>query len=271
MLSSAFAFFRSEPLEKLPILAYHRIADSGPVRLKEYRVSVQAFDAQVSYLREQGYYSVDLFEWSLGKLTGKPASGRRPILITFDDGYRDFIDVAWPVLQRHGFSAMVFVVTDKVGSVADWDLHFGDPAPLLDWAQIRQLRCEGVRFGSHTATHQPLSQIPIRDAIQEATGSRTLLQQQLGEEIQAIAYPWGVSDERIRRELMTCGYKLGLRQLRREGVRFGSHTATHQPLSHIPIEDAIQEATWSRTLLQQQLGEEVRSIAYPWGVSDETV
>jgi peptidoglycan/xylan/chitin deacetylase (PgdA/CDA1 family) len=210
MLSSAFAFFKREPLERLPILAYHRIANSGPVRLKEYRVSVQAFEGQVSYLREQGYYSVDLFEWSSGKLTGKPASGRRPILITFDDGYRDFIDVAWPVLQRHGFSAMVFVVTDKVGSVADWDLHFGDPAPLLDWAQIRQLRCEGVRFGSHTATHQPLSQIPIRDAIQEATSSRTLLQQQLGEEVDAIAYPWGVSDARVRSELMTCGYKLGL-------------------------------------------------------------
>ena len=210
MLSSAFAFFKSEPLERLPILAYHRIADSGPVRLKEYRVPVQAFDAQVSYLREQGYYSVDLFEWSSGKLTGKPASGRRPILITFDDGYRDFIDVAWPVLQRHGFSAMVFVVTHKVGSVADWDLHFGDPAPLLDWAQIRQLRCEGVRFGSHTATHQPLSHLPMRDAIQEATWSRTLLQQQLEEEVHAIAYPWGVSDARIRRELMTCGYKLGL-------------------------------------------------------------
>src|SRR5205814_5958239 len=112
MLSSAFAFFKREPLERLPILAYHRIADSGPVRLKEYRVSVQAFDAQISYLREQGYYSVDLFEWSLGKLTGKLASRRRPILITFDDGYRDFIDFAWPILQRHGFSAMVFVVTD---------------------------------------------------------------------------------------------------------------------------------------------------------------
>jgi peptidoglycan/xylan/chitin deacetylase (PgdA/CDA1 family) len=196
-------------LERLPILAYHRIADSGPVKLKEYRVPVQAFEAQVSYLRQQGYYSVDLFEWSSGKLTGKPASGR-PILITFDDGYRDFIDFAWPVLQRHGFSAMVFVVTHKVGSVADWDIHLGDPAPLLDWAQIRQLRREGVRFGSHTATHQPLSHIPIRDAIQEATWSRTLLQQQLGEEVRAIAYPWGVSDARVRRELMTCGYKLGL-------------------------------------------------------------
>jgi len=198
-----------EGLGRLPILAYHRIADSGPVKLKEYRVSVQAFEAQVSYLRQEGYYSVDLFDWSSGTLTAKPGSGR-PILITFDDGYRDFIDFAWPVLQRHGFSAMVFVVTDKVGSVADWDSHLGDPAPLLDWAQIRQLRGEGVRFGSHTATHQPLSHIPIEDAIQEARWSRTLLQQQLGEEVRSIAYPWGVSDETVRRELITCGYKLGL-------------------------------------------------------------
>jgi peptidoglycan/xylan/chitin deacetylase (PgdA/CDA1 family) len=199
----------TEDLERLRILAYHRIANSGPVGLREYRLPVQAFEAQVSYLRQQGYYSVDLFEWSSGKLTGKPASGR-PILITFDDGYCDFIDFAWPVLQRHGFSAMVFVVTHKVGSVADWDIHLGDPAPLLDWAQIRQLRREGVRFGSHTATHQPLSKIPIVDAIKEATWSRTLLQQQLGEEVHAIAYPWGVSDARIKGELIRCGYKLAL-------------------------------------------------------------
>jgi peptidoglycan/xylan/chitin deacetylase (PgdA/CDA1 family) len=198
-----------ERLERLQILAYHRIADCGPIKLKEYRVAIQAFEAQVSYLQQEGYYSVDLLEWSSGKLTAKPGSGR-PILITFDDGYRDFIDVAWPVLQRHGFSAMVFVVTDKVGSVADWDSHLGDPAALLDWAQIKQLRCEGVRFGSHTATHQPLSHIPIEDAIQEATQSRTLLQQKLGEEVRSIAYPWGVSDETVRRELITCGYQLGL-------------------------------------------------------------
>ncbi len=208
-MGSREAKLSREGLERLPILAYHRIANSGPVGLREYRLPVEAFEAQVSYLRQQGYYSVDLFEWSLGKLTGKPASGR-PILITFDDGYRDFIDFAWPVLHHHGLSAMVFVVPHKVGSVSDWDLRFGNPAPLLDWAQIRQLRCEGVRFGSHTATHQPLSNIPIDDAIKEATRSRTLLQQQLGEEVDAIAYPWGVSDARIRRELIRCGYKLGL-------------------------------------------------------------
>jgi peptidoglycan/xylan/chitin deacetylase (PgdA/CDA1 family) len=64
------------------------------------------FEAQVSYLRQQGYYSVDLFRVVITKIDWETASGR-PILITFDDGYRDFIDFAWPVLQRHGFSAMV--------------------------------------------------------------------------------------------------------------------------------------------------------------------
>jgi peptidoglycan/xylan/chitin deacetylase (PgdA/CDA1 family) len=208
-MCSREAKLSSEDLERLPILVYHRIANSGPVGLTEYRLPVEAFEAQISYLRQQGYYSVDLDEWSLGKLTGKPASGW-PILITFDDGYRDFIDFAWPVLHSHGLSAMVFVVTHKVGSVSDWDLSFGDPAPLLDWAQIRQLRCEGVKFGSHTATHQRLSDIPIEDAINEATRSRILLQQRLGEDVHAIAYPWGVSDARIRTELTKCGYELGL-------------------------------------------------------------
>jgi peptidoglycan/xylan/chitin deacetylase (PgdA/CDA1 family) len=208
-MGSREAKLSKEGLERLQILVYHRIANSGPVGLKEYRLPVEAFEAQMSYLRQQGYHSVDLFEWSLGKLTGRPGSGR-PILITFDDGYRDFIDLAWPVLHRQGLSAMVFVVTHKVGSVSDWDLSFGNPAPLLSWTQIRQLRREGVRFGSHTATHQRLSDIPIEDAIKEASWSRTLLQEQLGEEVHAIAYPWGVSDARIRKELIRYGYKFGL-------------------------------------------------------------
>jgi peptidoglycan/xylan/chitin deacetylase (PgdA/CDA1 family) len=208
-MGSREAKLSREGLERLPILVYHRIANFGPVGLREYRLPVEAFEAQMSYLRQQGYYSVDLFEWSLRKLTGKPASGW-PILITFDDGYRDFIDFAWPILHSHGLSAMVFVVTHKVGSFSDWDLSFGDPAPLLDWAQIRQLRCEGVRFGTHTATHQRLSDIPIEDVIKEATQSRILLQQRLAEDVHAIAYPWGASDARIRTELSRCGYKLGL-------------------------------------------------------------
>ncbi len=75
------------------------------------------------------------------------------MLITFDDGYRDFRDAAWPILRANDFTAEVFVPTDLVGANADWDAGYGPPAPLLSWEDAAVLAEEGVVFGSHLARH----------------------------------------------------------------------------------------------------------------------
>jgi peptidoglycan/xylan/chitin deacetylase (PgdA/CDA1 family) len=132
------------------------------------------------------------------------------VLITFDDGYCDFHDTAWPILQAHDFIAEVFIVTDHVGGAAHWDAGFGTPAPLMGWDEIQALGAAGVRFGSHMASHSHMNALSSREIVREAVRSRTLLERALGMPCTSIAAPFGEASDRFVRIAGRCGYEIGV-------------------------------------------------------------
>jgi peptidoglycan/xylan/chitin deacetylase (PgdA/CDA1 family) len=203
------AALNGEETTTLPILCYHRIAENGPEALAPYRIDPRAFEQQVRWLRRRGYYSVSIAQWAeaMQQKAGLPG---RPVLFTFDDGYRDFAEVAWPILDRHGFSALVFIVTGKVGTSAEWDADLGEPAPLMGWEEIGRLACEGVDFGSHSVDHRRLDSLPTDEVIEECSRSRAILEEKLKRPILAISYPWGVHNKDVRRSAADCGYTIGV-------------------------------------------------------------
>lgn len=190
---------------EVPVLMYHRIADDGPAALADYRVSKADFDAQLRLLRRHGYHSISSTELTETFARGKAFAGR-PVLITFDDGYQDFADAAWPILKRNDFSAEVFIVTDKVGGRSDWDSAYGETAPLMDWPTIQALSAEGVVFGSHLATHRAVDVLSPNELLEEAYRSRRLLETKLGGEVRSLAAPFGAYDDRLPCVLRLCGY-----------------------------------------------------------------
>jgi glycosyltransferase involved in cell wall biosynthesis/SAM-dependent methyltransferase len=192
----------------VPILAYHRIAADGPPSLRRWRVHPDMFRQQLRLLRSHGYYSITSADIVKARQSAKPLPGR-PILLTFDDGYQDFADTAWPILEAEGFNAEVFVVTDCVGGSAVWDAHNGDAARLMDWEAIEGLHRKGVAFGSHLATHTPATNLSSFNLVQEARRSRMELQSHLGKDITSVAAPYGATDERYNRILASVGYRLG--------------------------------------------------------------
>lgn len=194
---------------RLPILLYHRVAEGEPGPLDRYRVSPEQFEAQIRYLRNEGFHSVTLEEWAAAMRRWTPVEGR-PVLITFDDGYRDFAEGAWPVLQRYGFGALVFLVSERVGGSTEWTSSYGETAPLLDWSEIRRLRDEGVQFGSHSATHPHFEALSPADVVREAVRSRIVLQRELGAPVTSLAYPNGSEDRAIHHLVGACGYLYGL-------------------------------------------------------------
>ena len=143
----------TERRPQVPVLLYHRIADDGPVGLARYRLSTEMFRAQMTWLRRNGYHTIVSEELAWFLANNHPFAGR-PVMISFDDGFQDFADQAWPILRMHDFRAEVFVVTDAVGQTAQWDAQLGEPAPLMDAPTIVRLASEGVSFGSHLASHR---------------------------------------------------------------------------------------------------------------------
>jgi peptidoglycan/xylan/chitin deacetylase (PgdA/CDA1 family)/GT2 family glycosyltransferase/SAM-dependent methyltransferase len=191
---------------QLPILMYHRIASHGPEELSPYRVSPASFERQLAYLRAHGYISVGLGEWIHALSTQDGCLPGRLVCLTFDDGYRDFLSEAWPLLKRYGFSATAFIATEIVGGRAEWDRNFGEPAELLSWQEIRILAAEGVTFGAHGATHRYLRDLSVADMLAEGNGSRERLRAQLGQNVDIMAYPFGDQDNLVRNAMHSCGY-----------------------------------------------------------------
>lgn len=194
---------------RLPILMYHRVAPTGSASTARYRITPEQFEEQLCYLRNEGYYSINLEDWYFAMGRKMPLPGKA-VILTFDDGYLDFKTYAWQLLKQYGFLATVFLVTDNVGKSNSWDSAYGEELPLLGWEDIRQLQNEGVEFGSHTARHPYLTSLSSAEIVREGSRSRLTLGQELGRAIKTFAYPYGDVDEVVQHLIGACGYTFGL-------------------------------------------------------------
>jgi len=192
--------------DSLPILMYHRIATDGPPGLKEWRVAPELFDAQMSTLHRAGYQTITLVEWAEALIEQRPVQGKR-VLLTFDDGYSDFLSAAMPALQRHDFSATMFLVAERIGQTALWDASFGDCAPLLSWDEIKSLQTMGIEFGAHSCIHQKMTQMGSAELAEDTRRTRAILEKGLGAPIPTLAYPYGDQNESVRRIVGEAGTK----------------------------------------------------------------
>ena len=189
---------------------YHRIADDGPDSLVRWRVPPLDFARQIEWLAMEGFTSIGLDEW-LTVHRRDPAALARRVVLTFDDAYADFVTTAWPVLQRHGFGATMFVPTQFMGGVAEWDREFGDPAPLMPWHELDALVEAGLEIGAHTISHPRLTRLPTEtEIVREVVGSRDLLAARYSRTVPTFAYPYGDYNETVARVVEDAGFRLAV-------------------------------------------------------------
>ena len=198
--------------KQLSILMYHKVND---VADNPTTVPVAIFDQQLGRLGELGYNVVDLDAVLDHYTLGEPLPDRA-VLITFDDGYRDTLENALPVLQRHGFSAVIFIpvayMDDETPLPHETHLvERGMRNPTLDWGLMRELDAGGVRVESHGIAHRPLAEVTLDEAVREIAVSKLRLEERLGREVEAYAFVKG-SQADFRPEhaslVQQAGYKL---------------------------------------------------------------
>ena len=194
---------------QMPILRYRHVCPQLAGATVGYNVTPDNFEKQLQYLSENNFYSAAWEDWEKATTTSTLLPGK-PILITFDGGYIDFLNYAWPLLKRYGFKATVFLVAERIGTKNSWELADSPEMPLLGWPEICQLRDEGVEFGSLGATYQPLSLLSPTEIVQEAVRSRFILEQGLGMPVKTFAYPYGDFDPVVQHLIGACGYTYGL-------------------------------------------------------------
>jgi peptidoglycan/xylan/chitin deacetylase (PgdA/CDA1 family) len=190
----------------VPILMYHRVATDGPPGLGRFRVDPTLFDEQLSALKQAGFRSIDLNHW-VEALSSSEALPGKPLVLTFDDGYRDFLTAALPALRRYSFAATAFLVADRIGGVADWDLHYGEAAPLMSWEELRTIGNEGVEFGCHSLIHRPMTEMNQADLLTQTGQAREILELGLGRSVLHFAYPYGAENLSIRNLVAVLGFR----------------------------------------------------------------
>lgn len=190
----------------VPVLMYHWINPFVGHRLRLYGVTPQAFARQIRALRTAGYRSATL-DGLLRHLRAEKPLPARSIVITLDDGYRDNVEYAGPVLEAAGFTATIFLVTDRAGGVNEWDLAHGDPArALLSWEEVRSLDGGVFRFEPHSRTHPDLTRVDPARAEEEIFGARRRFEDELGRAPGVFSYPHGAFTPALERIVKAAGY-----------------------------------------------------------------
>jgi peptidoglycan/xylan/chitin deacetylase (PgdA/CDA1 family) len=206
----------------VPALAYHKVADipEDAVYRGNY-VTPRQFIAQLRVLRALGYEAIS-FRDLLAHRRGEADLPARPIVITFDDGYRSILDFALPAVRAHGFFATVFVVTGLLGATNRWDAT-EIQEPLVSADDVRRIAAEGHDVQSHTRTHRDLNGLPAGDALAELVESRVELERVVGADVDVVAYPWGNPSQQVCRLAKQAGYAAGV--ILRRRVNFDSTPA----------------------------------------------
>jgi peptidoglycan/xylan/chitin deacetylase (PgdA/CDA1 family) len=183
----------------VPILMYHHITDViPPPSLALWSLTIERFSQQMDYLAAHGYHTVT-FNQLMNALYYGDLLPSKPILLTFDDGDEDAYQNAYPILLKHHFSAMFYIVSGWVGLQG-----------YMAWPQLREMLAHGMQMGSHTVDHPNLSYTllySLDQAQQELQEAQQVLQKNLGIVIQHFCYPYGEPFYRggviQRRQVMT--------------------------------------------------------------------
>ncbi|MDR2430950.1 MAG: polysaccharide deacetylase family protein, partial [Candidatus Margulisbacteria bacterium] len=211
-LEESLRGFNALQYGKALALAYHRVLPDARHTLA---VSLEQFAKQIEFLRRRKYLFLNAEDFYRRFVAGREPLNRRVCLITFDDGYRDNLKYAWPLLRKYNIPATLFVTVNKIGGAEPyyWDFkntaEFTDDDLPLDWAELKLLRKSGWAVGSHTLNHYELPGLDAPVSARELTLSRKILEKKLGVSVSAVCYPRGAADARILAQARAAGYSLG--------------------------------------------------------------
>ncbi|HYJ86784.1 MAG TPA: polysaccharide deacetylase family protein [Pyrinomonadaceae bacterium] len=181
---------------------YHSISRAGD----RLAVAPEPFAAEMQFLAEQGFQVISLEKAC--RLLASNSDLSRTIVLTFDDGHRDFLTRAAPVLKQHRFTATLFAVTGCMGETSKWS-STDKRLPLLTREELCELKAQGFHLGSHSVSHADLRTLDDAALERELVESRAAIAA-MGETFIPFAYPGGTFTRRERDAVERSGYQCGV-------------------------------------------------------------
>lgn len=193
----------------VPVLMYHEIAPSPEPAFRRYTVSVREFTRQMRWLATFGYRTIDM-DTLVRARRGQGSLPKRPVVITFDDGFQGCVEHAVPVLRAHRFTAVFYLVAGLMGETSRWlRSELGMELPLMSWDSARALAAAGFQCGAHTVTHPRLAELDASRCRAELVDARRRLEDELSRPVVHLAYPYGSFDRAVQITAADAGYVTG--------------------------------------------------------------
>lgn len=197
--------------KRIPILMYHSISDDKENELHPYyhvNTSPTVFERHMRYLHENNYSVINLEDLEKSFPT---QDSSKYVVITFDDGFRDFYTTAFTILKRYGFSATVFLPT---GFIHQERSSFKGKE-CMTWDEVRTLSRQGIIFGSHTVTHPQLKDLSAKEIEHEIKSSKENIKDKTGIIVESFSCPFAFPEDKkfvitLRALLNKCGYTNGV-------------------------------------------------------------
>lgn len=186
------------PTVRVPILMYHYIrVSSDPGDRLGFNLSVTPadFSRQMDWLAANGYHPID-FDDLRGYLLGQEDLPSRPVILSFDDGYRDMYTTAFPILRSHQFKAVSYIVSGFVNS-----------PQYVTADQVMEMDVNGIQIGAHTVSHADLTRVSAPDLRREVFDSKASLEALVGHPVFDFCYPTGKFNDAVVRMVQEAGFQ----------------------------------------------------------------
>lgn len=195
---------------EIPVLMYHRVVKSKHSAGRHgIYVTIEQFEMHMRYLKEHGYRTITFDE--LGRYLYHSFEDRhKNVILTFDDGYEDNYTNMFPILQKYGFKAVIFLVAGLKTNVWDAGINGEPEVNLLNDKQISEMVDYGIQFGSHGLTHRKLTLLDDEQLYREIVLSKKIIEERIGKPVTTFCYPYGDVDERVKNVVRSAGYEYGV-------------------------------------------------------------
>jgi peptidoglycan/xylan/chitin deacetylase (PgdA/CDA1 family) len=176
------------------VLMFHSISGArAPIC-----IAPSVFREQMAVLAEGGYRGVSLAQYALWR-RGALELRDRFVVLTFDDGYRDFAEAALPEIHSRGWNCTIFLPAGKIGGASDWMNKASCHFPLMDWQTAASLVPYGVEPGAHGINHLDLTRLSPEAAREEIVRSKQWIEDRTGCKVTSFAAPYGRTNPLARR------------------------------------------------------------------------
>jgi peptidoglycan/xylan/chitin deacetylase (PgdA/CDA1 family) len=188
-------FFRNS--NQIPVLMYHSIGESG----SRLAIGARQFEEQVEYLAGQGYETINPLE--IGE-----SGAKKPIIITFDDGFKDNFQIAHPIMEKFGFKGAIFVSTDYIGGLSHFCRIEADKKHLmLSEKEIKNLHGAGWVIANHFASHSDLVDMDTDSIASDFKKAKEMLEKITGysESASIVSYPHSMLNSKVIEAVKNAG------------------------------------------------------------------